>query len=377
MRTRSRAALALLGAAALLLAGCTSASPTSPQSSGAAGGPDLAAAQKFLAPWLQTSGKKLLIDTPLSKPVDKSLRVAYLDVGTPVAAAMLDILNGMAKAAGITLDDVKTGQDAQSINTAMNSVVEGHYDGVINVTLDPINFQPQLKQLQDAKVPITSFSVMDTEENGMPEAFNGPDWMQSEGAALAASAIIRTNGQATNFVLYTVPEFPFAQYQVTGFHDEMTKLCPSCTVRDAEIPIVDLGSKSQDDIVSDLQAHPETQYYVAIADEGTIGLASKLNLAGITVKGVGTWPVPANVQQVADGSEDATLGIDLGLAMWTISDQLFREINGDSYTWPDAQTRAYTFATLLTKDNAGPFTQYGYTAIPDFQDQFLKLWGLK
>lgn len=56
----------------------------------------------------------------------------------------------------------------------MNTVVESHYDGIINVTLDPIFFKPQLQQLIANKVPIAGGSVMDTVENGMPEAFNGP-----------------------------------------------------------------------------------------------------------------------------------------------------------------------------------------------------------
>jgi len=370
-KVRSALALtALLGTAVLVLSGCTAATPASTDT---ATGPDLAAAQEFLAPWLATGEKKLLIDTPLSAPIPAGTRIAFLDVGTPVAAVMWEILQPIVEMTGVTLDRVPTGSDAQSINTAMNSVVESDYDGVINVTLDPIFFKPQLQQLKDNGIPIASASVMDTVENGMPEAFNGPDWMTSEGEALAAAAVVRTEGKVNDFVLYTVPEFPFAQYQVDGYTSEMTALCPSCNVRVVDIPIATLGSTAADLVVSDLQAHPETGYYVAIADEGTVGLPAKLELAGITVKGLGTWSIPPNVQQVADGSQDAALPIDFNLMMWTVTDQLFREILGDSYTWPDSQTRAYTLATLLTKENAGDYPM-GYAAIPDMQKQFAALW---
>lgn len=365
-------ATALLGTAILVLAGCSTAIPAQNATSN---GPDLAAANSFLAPWLATGTKKLLIDQPLSGPIPAGTRIAFLDVGTPVASVMWDILQPIVKLTGITLDRVSTGSDAQSINTAMNSVVESHYDGIINITLDPIFFKPQLQQLIANKVPIASGSVMDTVENGMPEAFNGPDWMKSEGEALAASAVVRTTGKVSDFVLYTIPEFPFAQFQVDGFKSELKSLCASCNLRVVDIPIATLGSTSADQVVSDLQAHPETGYYVAIADEGTVGLPAKLNLAGITVKGLGTWSIPPNLQQVGDGSQDATFPIDFNLMMWTVTDQLFREILHDPYKWPDAQTRAYTLATLLTKDNAGEYPM-GYAAIPDMQKQFAALWQI-
>jgi ABC-type sugar transport system substrate-binding protein len=364
------AVTALLSTAVLVLAGCTSSTP--PTTTGAKG-PDLAAAKSFLAPWLATGEKKLLIDQPLSKAIPAGTRIAFLDVGTPVAAVMWDILQPIVKLTGIKLDRIATGSDAQSINTAMNTVVESKYDGIINITLDPIFFKPQLKQLIANKVPIASGSVMDTVENGMPEAFNGPDWMKSEGQALAASAVVRTNGKVSDFALYTIPEFPFAQFQVDGFTSELKELCPSCNLRVVDIPIATLGSTSADQVVSDLQAHPETGYYVAIADEGTVGLPAKLNLAGITVKGLGTWSIPPNLQQVAGGTQDATFPIDFNLMMWTVTDQLFREMLGDSYKWPDAQTRAYTLATLLTKANASDYPN-GYAAIPDMQKQFAALW---
>lgn len=152
--------------------------------------------------------------------------------------------------------------------------------------------------------------------------------MKSEGHALAASAVVRTGGKVNDFVPYTIPEFPFAQFQVDGFTSEFKSLCASCNLRVVDILIATLGSTSADRVVSDLQ-------------------------------------------QVADGSQDATFPIDFNLMMWTVTDQLFREILGDSYKWPDAQTRANTLATLLTKENASNYPN-GYAAIPDMQ--FAALW---
>lgn len=375
MRNHAGAALGLLTVGALLLTGCASTPPAESPSGDAATGPDLAAAEEFLAPWLDSSEKHLLIDEPLAAPLPDGLHVAYLDVGTPVASVMWDILQGVVAATGITLDRVNTGQDAQSINTAMNSVVEGGYDGVINITLDPIFFDPQLEQLKAAGIPIVSGSVMDTVEHGMPEAFNGPDWMTSYGEALAAAAIVRSEAEVTEFALYTIPEFPFAQYQVEGFESKLAELCDGCNVRVVDIPIAHLGSTSVDDIVSDLQAHPETGYFVAIGDEGTVGLKPKLDLAGIDVKGLGSWAIPPNLQQVAEGSQDATFPVDFQLMMWTVTDQLFREITKTPYEWPDAQTRAVQLQTLITSENAADYPQ-GYLAIPDFAEQFTALWQI-
>src|SRR5690606_14131830 len=97
---------------------------------------------------------------------------------------------------------------------------------------------------------------------------------------------------------------------------------------------------------------PQTQYYVATADEMTVGMPQRLELAGVETVGFGTWSIPPSIAQVADGSTDATFAEDFGLFMWTVVDQLFREITDTPYTWPEVSVSTASMMKLLTKEDA-------------------------
>lgn len=373
--TRMGAAAAALTASALMLAACSSTDAEEPADAEApAGNSDtVAAAEAFLEPWLGGGEKNLLIDEPLSKPIEKGARVVYLDVGTPVSAVMWNNLQAPAELLGIELERVETGRDAQSVNAAMNTVVELDPDGVINITLDPIFFESQIEQLDEMGVPIASGSVMNTVEYGLPEAFNGPEWMTLNGSVLGAAAIARSGG-ASEFVVYNVPEFPFSSYELDGAKAKVEELCADCTLRVVDIPIAELGSTAADRIISDLQAHPETEYFIASVDEVQIGLPQKLSLAGLDVDGIAMWTSPPNYEQIGAGEQDATLSVDLNLMMWTVLDQLLREMNGQEYSWPDVETRASTLTRITEQENAPADPVTGYIAIEDFQDRFAANW---
>lgn len=373
-RTALRSA-ALVAAGALLLTSCSAAEPDTSDEPETGGDSSAAvdAANEFLEPWLGGTDKNLLIDEPLSAPIEPGTHVVYLDVGTPVSAVMWNNLQAPAELLGIELERVETGRDAQSINAAMNTVVELEPDGVINITLDPIFFEGQIAQLEELGIPMASGSVMNTVEFGLPEAFNGPDWMTLNGEVLGAAAIARSGG-AEEFVFYNVPEFPFSSYELDGAKKRVAELCPDCTLRVVDIPIAELGSTAADRVVSDLQANPQTEYFIAAVDEVQIGLPQKLSLASLDVDGIAMWPAPPNYEQIAAGEQDATLSVDLNLMMWTVLDQLLREMNGDSYEWPDAQTRASTLTRITDESNAPEDPVLGYVGIDDYQDRFAANW---
>ena len=282
-------------------------------------------------------------------------------------------LQAPAELLGLELERVEVGRDAQSINSAMNTVVELAPDGVINITLDPIFFEPQIEQLDELGIPIASGSVMNTVEHGLPEAFNGPEWMTANGGVLAAAAVARSGG-AAEYVFYNVPEFPFSALELQGAQDKLAELCPDCTLRVVDIPIAELGSTAADRVVSDLQANPATEYFIAAVDEVQIGLPQKLSLAGLDTKGIAMWTAPPNYEQIVAGDQDATLSVDLNLMMWTVLDQLLREMAGQEYEWPDVETRAATLTRVTDQANAPEDAMTGYVAIEDYQDRFAANW---
>ena len=379
IRKAGLAAGAFVGAAALLLTGCSSGG-TTPSNTGstdapAASGPDLAAAQAVLAPY-ESDDKHPVIDEPLASPLPKGLKIAFLDVGTPVAGVMWDLIQPIVPLTGIELTREPIGATPEAQDAAMAAVFEKGYDGIINVTAEPQFYPNQAQKFVDAGIPIASASVMHTDEYGLPTGFNGPDFMKEVGRAMAAAAIVRTNGEATQFVIYPVNEFEFTGFQRDGYMEKMGELCGDCTNRELGIPIGDVIAVDNSRIVSDLEANPQTEYYVATADEMTVGMPDRLKLAGVETKGFGTWSIPPNITQVAQGVSDATFAEDFALFMWTVVDQLFREITNTPYTWPDPSVSAPQMMKLLTKDTAAQFEQTGYIAVPDYQERYAKNWGV-
>jgi len=382
MKIRNRVSLVgagLISATALVLTGCSTPAPAPTSTDGgdtpSTGGADLAAAEAFLAPY-QADEKSLVIDEPLASPLPAGLKIAFLDVGTPVAGIMWDLIQPVVDITGIELVREPIGATPEAQDAAMATVFEKGYDGIINVTAEPQFYPNQAAKFVEAGIPIASASVMHTEEYGLPIGFNGPAFMEEVGRAMAAAAIVRTNGDATEFVIYPVNEFEFTNIQRDGYMEKIKELCADCTTRDVGIPIDDVIAVDASRIVSDLEANPQTQYYVATADEMTVGMPDRLALAGVETKGFGTWSIPPNLTQVADGSADATFAEDFALFMWTVVDQLFREITNTPYEWPDEAWSTAQMMKLLTKDNVAEFEAlHGYLAVPDYQEQFAENWG--
>lgn len=374
-RTRTLTGVAAAATAALLLAGCSSADEAGSEASpSAATVADLEGANAYLADYLGGGEKELLITDPLEDGVPTGARLVYLDAGAPIYATMFEMLEEAADAAGVVIERVNVGADAQSINAAMNSVVESKPDAVINVGNDPTFFQSQIEELRAAGIPVVNSSVMNGEEFGFDQVFSDADFTVESGRALASVAISRTNGEATDFVFYKIPELSFYTYMLQGVEEQFAELCPDCTLRVVDIPLAEVGTTAPDRIVNDLQANPQTEYFML--DDGLqVGLPQRLSVAGIETVGVGLAPTDANLQQLLDGTQDASFATDLYLTMWTLVDQALREINGQSYEFPEPKTVASTLQAVLTSDDFTEADLAGYVAIPDYQDQFRELWG--
>lgn len=334
---------------------------------------DLGAAKTWLQPYMEDPAG-LLNTEPLAELPAPGSTVVYLDGGTPIQAAFWESLKPTAPVLGINLKRVPTGQDAQGINSALDSVVESKPAAVINVAVDPTLFSRQLDDLRAEGVTVVSTSIVNGAEFGFEHVLSNAEQTAESGKALASTAIVRTEGKASEFVFYTVPELAFSGLEQKGAQEQMKEQCPDCTLRVVDIPVTTLGTTAADAVVSDLQAHPETDYFLAALDEIQIGLPGRLKVAGIDVKGVGATPAAANLQQIADGQQDATIALDLNLFMWTAMDQAMRELGGQEVAYPDDATAASTTHHLITKENMVDDPEVGWTAIPDYKEQFTKLW---
>jgi ribose transport system substrate-binding protein len=393
--TNALRAAAVLGAVSLLAAGCSSGGSDGGGGDAAGGdvpltymaedgscaegpaeGIDFAAADEVVKSF-ETPNEAILATEPLKEPVDPNTTAVYLNNGTPVAGLFQAGLQAASEAAGIKFVNVDTGTDAQSINSALNSVVEMNPDIVFDQSVDARFFQDQLTQLQDQGAAIVYGGQLNAEEFGLRDSLGGAGSIEVNSQVLANAAVQLTCGTATEFVMYSIPEIPASEIQNEAVPAALAELCPECTLRIVDISIAD--ASPADKIVSDLQANPQTEFFISLADQFQIGLSDKAQLAGLTnAYGVGQSSLPQNIQQIADGTEVAGYVVDFNMFMWLQVDEGLRAMQGMEVPYLDGDWDAAAKAVshIVTIRNADQYlTPAGYVALEGFEDQFLELWG--
>ncbi|MFB2579661.1 hypothetical protein ACEXQD_00285 [Herbiconiux sp. P15] len=393
--TNALRAAAVLGSISLLAAGCsagggdtgggdtgggevelTYVAEDGSCASGPAEGIDLEAADEVVASF-EVPNEKILATEPLDEPIDPNTTAVYLNNGTPVAGLFQAGLQAASEAAGIKFVNVDTGTDAQSINSALNSVVELKPDIVFDQSVDARFFQDQLEQLKEQGAAIVYGGQLNAEEFGLKDSLGGAGSIEVNSKVLANAAISLTCGTATEFVMYSIPEIPASEIQNEAVPAALAELCPECTLRIVDISISD--PSPADKIVSDLQANPQTEFFITLADQYQIGLDEKAQLAGLTnAYGVGQSSLPQNIQQIADGTEVAGYVVDFNMFMWLQVDEGLRTMQGMEVPYLDGDwdSAAKAVSHIVTVRNADQYlTPAGYVALEGFEDQFLTLWG--
>jgi len=323
----------------------------------------------------QQAATGLLQTEVLPEPVTADTEVALLNNGTAVAGLMQGFLQSAVEAAGATFINIDTGTDAQSINSALNSAVELNPDIVISVALDATYFQDQLTQMEENGVAFVYASAPNAEEFGQDDTLGGYAASWQNGLVLGAAAINFTCGTGDDFVFYNTPELTFSQIQLEAATEYLAENCPECTLRSVDISIVD--PSPADKIVSDLQTHPETDYFISAVDQFQIGLADKASLAGITnAYGMGQSSLPPNIEQIDAGLQSAGFAVDLNMFMWLLLDEGLRKSQGVWENYSDWTTVTQAVSRILTPANASEFLgDGGFVAYPEMVADFKTLWG--
>jgi ribose transport system substrate-binding protein len=376
-------------AAVVSLAACTSsaasptssaASPTSsaasPTSSAAASaasaaGADTAAAKAAIASYTVPPTSFPVTD-PLKSKLAAGRKFAYLQCGTPICALVGNLLKGAVTAIGGTMTVVNAGSTAQTAQAAASTVLALKPDAVLLGAIDPALFGSGLKALSDAGVKLVSLQVdKDVKPYGITFNYLGTDLSQRNGKLLA-DWVIANKGAQANAVLYTLPALDISAPVQAAFQAEMKAKCPSCTVRVVPIDVSTIGSTAPRTVVTDLQAHPDTNTAVFVSLSAATGLPAALKAAGRSVTTVGFGPTAGNLADIKSGGLTAALNIDFPVSTWTAVDAAARLLEGAQPTASE-QAGEVPEQFLEQKDITFDPTK-GWSAFPDFPQRFAKLW---
>jgi ribose transport system substrate-binding protein len=380
-RTAWRATAAAVSAAAVVsAAACSSASSSSssPSSSSAstsssasAQGANVAAAQAALAPYIGHSSAFPVTDPLASKlPAGKSF--VYLQCSTPICAEVGELLQGAVKGIGGKMTVVNAGATATSAQAAASSALALKPDAVFLGAISPDLFGNGLKALANAGVKLVSLQVdQDVTPFGITFNYLGTNLSLRNGQLLA-DWVIANEGAHANAVLYTLPALDISAPVQQAFEAEMTKNCPSCTVRVVPIDVATIGTTAPTTVVTDLQAHPNTNVAVFVSLSVAAGLPAAMKAAGLSVKTVGFGPTAGNLQDIKDGNLTAALDIDFPVSTWTAVDAAARLLEGAK---PTASEQAGDVPEQFLEQKDITFNpNLGWSAYPDFAQRFATLW---
>jgi ribose transport system substrate-binding protein len=366
-----------LVALAITFAACGSSSDSSSTSSGGSattssgGTADLAAANSAIKPYIGQPGAFPVIEK--LKKLPKGADVVYMDCGTPICALFWTLIQPAGQTMGVNLTRVKAGSAANTVSAAFDTVVSEKPDAVIVTAINVELWKSQLKQLQDANIPVVTTGITGTAPYGIESPQAAENASNLEGG-LMADYVAAKMGTDSKAVMYDVPEIPFTGVVASAFEKELAKVCPNCSVRTVHVPVATIGNTAPTQIVSDLQANPDTTVAAFATDETETGLPSALQAAGIKVKTIGNSPGPTNLEYLKEGKETAALAVDLPVLIWTTLDQAAREMGNQKLAGDEA--KGITDVQFLTKPDIVFPPAKGWTGYPDFAKRFSTLWGV-
>jgi ribose transport system substrate-binding protein len=349
----------------------SSSATTSTGSPAATGGAGTTAAKKVVAPYIGQPSPFPV--TEKLKEIPQGAKYVYVDLGTPASAVFWLFLQEAAKTMGVQIERVKAGTAANTTSAAFDTVVAMKPDGVIVPAISIQLWSKQLKELQDAGIPVVTSAVAEAEKYGIESPQSAEPYAELVGRLMAAYIPAEMNPEA-NVVFYGIPEFPLSPVIEEAFSNELESVCPGCSVRTADIPVASIASTAPNLVVSDLQANPDTDVAVFSSDSAEAGLPAALKAAGIEIETIGDLPVPENLQYLKEGKETAALAYDVPVASWALLDQVVRESIGQKLSGPEAE--GIPVLQFLRQEDITFDPTKGWTGYPEYAERFAELWGV-
>ncbi|MBN9622572.1 MAG: substrate-binding domain-containing protein [Actinobacteria bacterium] len=337
----------------------------------AGGAADLATAEEGIKPYVGKASPGFPVDEPLKEAPSPSMKISQLQFGTPQGAIIAEFWKQAADTAGVQIMTTKGGSTASSIQSAAQTMISQSPDAVLLPAAEPDTFAPQLEEMVDQGIDIYSSGIMDPQKYHFTGSVFDERQTKLIGELLADWVLVKRGPQA-KVAFYGTPELAFSGVEEEAFEAQLGKICPECEVRGVAIKAEEIGSTAPNTVVSDLQAHPDTEQAVFASQEADDGLPAALKAAGIEVGIVGFAADPATLEYIKNGEVEATLDVDGPVQIWTPMDMALRTAQGLPLT--KGEKAGIMPMQFLTQKDITFDPSKGWTAYPDFVERFSKLW---
>jgi hypothetical protein len=318
------------GALSLALGACGSDSGSGGEDSG---GADLTASQKTALvdaqaefAEFQSQPLETIPALPTAPPADKTMTL--ITCSLPVCATLADGAADAAEKVGWKLTTLNSNSTPEGFVSAMNQVAANPPDALSYIgTLPDSSVKDQLAKIAAAGTKIVTISPI-----GDPLATPGPVKAVAGGVTdvaqsgrLMGDAVVADAAGRANSVFVWDPTFAGAWGPIKESYDEVLNSVGS-KPGVLEVSNANIGKTVPSQIVSYLQAHPDTKYVaLAIVDYNT-GLDAALKAAGLSgkVKIVSRAANTSALAAIEDGTQWASVGLELAAMAYRSVDQLAR-----------------------------------------------------
>ncbi|HEX4668473.1 MAG TPA: sugar ABC transporter substrate-binding protein [Solirubrobacterales bacterium] len=385
MGTHGKMILAILAAIAVVavVAGCGSSSDSSGTSSGGGESSEadqggLAEAEKLTQEG-ETRPTSIGLDKPISKPIPAGKHIEFVIPSVPSTLEFVPNLEAAAEAVGWTAETVEGGTSPEEFKAAYEQVVRNKPDAVVSAGIPPEAVEPELEELNAAKIPIVLISAEPLPKNAKVLADVAEGETHYGYGQLLANWTTSDGGGNPDTLLINVPEFPVLDELQEGFETQYAKVCPNCTLETKSYPAGSIGKELPQTIASYLRSHSEVKYVVATFSDMLLGVPGALSEAGITdVKLAGNAATPANVVNIAAENYEAA-GSLAGLFEnpWHAVDALARYFAGEPQTPKTNSTQPEWILTKKNEAEWGGKPEDKWPIVADYEAQYKALWGLK
>jgi ribose transport system substrate-binding protein len=311
------------------------------------------------------------ITKPVGKPIPSGKNIDFVVCPASACVQLKDNFIAAAEVLGWEVKELQSGESAGEIQATWDQVVRDAPDAAVYSSITRAQFEPQLKQLEGAGIPVVACCTDDDEGGAVDLVTAGIRDQADPARLLAAWPIADTDGE-TNSLLLNIPAYTILDAQTPVIEEAYEKWCPGCGLDVLDIPVQSVGKDVPNQVVSYLRSHPDVNYVMATLDSLTQGLPAALKAAGLgdKVKIVGETPDPQNLQQVASGDEAATVAFPIYELGWIWADALSRIFTNQSVE-PDRVKLPFQ---LLTQDNLLSDTEIK-PVVQNYEEQFKELWG--
>jgi ribose transport system substrate-binding protein len=310
------------------------------------------------------------VTQPVGKPIPEGKTIAVMRCGFPGCIPLVETIEKASKSLGWNVDTVNTGLTPEEVKAGWDTAVQKEPDGVATIVFESSVFQSELAELEAKNTPVVDCCVPEAPGHGLDLVVNALHNGETIGKAMANYVVGSREGNVHPLAV-EVGGLPIATTVNEAFKKEFSRLDPGQEVDNLVVPSTAAGKEAPAMIVGYLRSHPEVDLIVLSETSIVQGLPAALKAAGIETPIFGEGSDPTVYEYIRTGQMEGSVAFDPVGVGYLMVDGMARLLAGVSVEPSNVDLPDW----VLTQEDIPEGESF--PVVPNTEEQFEKLWGLK